>query len=51
MDNNYKVYIHTNKTNNKKYIGTTRQKVTDRWKSGQGYIYNIHFYRAIQKYG
>ena len=51
MDRQYKVYIHTNKINNKKYIGVTRQLPEQRWKNGKGYVRNEYFYRAIQKYG
>lgn len=49
--NNYCVYIHTNKTDGKRYVGITCQNVSRRWRSGEGYMYNAHFYRAIQKYG
>ena len=47
----YCVYMHTNKTNGKKYIGITSQKPEDRWKNGKGYHDNIYFCSAIQKYG
>jgi hypothetical protein len=47
---NYTVYIHINKTNNKKYVGITSQQVEKRWKNGLGYEEQI-FGRAIQKYG
>lgn len=37
MDN-YKVYVHINKTNGKLYFGQTGQEdVKDRWDSGHGY--------------
>ena len=49
--NNYTVYIHTNKTNNKKYIGITSRTPEERWMSnGLGYR-GQGFYNAIIKYG
>lgn len=53
VDNNtWKVYVHVNKDNGKKYVGiTSKQKVEHRWNSGRGYKENSHFYAAIQKYG
>ena len=46
----YSVYIH--KLPNKKvYIGITSQKPERRWRSGEGYKRNKHFYSAILKYG
>ena len=51
MDN-YKVYVHINKINNKKYVGITKQNPRDRWRhDGVSYKTQIKFYRAIQKYG
>lgn len=47
----YCIYIHTNKTNGKVYIGQTSQDVNQRWRNGKGYINNTLFYRAIEKYG
>ena len=46
------VYMHTNKINNKKYIGITGQeRYWDRWRSnGSGYKTQV-FGRAIKKYG
>lgn len=46
----YKVYIHTNLINNKKYIGVTQQNPKKRWQNGYGYIKNPLFYKAIKKY-
>ena len=39
----YCVYMHTNKLNNKKYIGITCRSVEVRWNSGKGYKLNRHF--------
>lgn len=52
MKNNdsYKVYMHTNRFNNKKYIGITCQKVSQRWRNGNGYKKGA-FANAIAKYG
>lgn len=47
----YVVYCHTNKQNGKKYIGITSQKPEARWKNGEGYANNEHFYKSIRKYG
>ena len=48
--NNYIVYAHINKLNNKIYIGLTSQNPEDRWKNGKGY-HSMHFGAAIKKYG
>ena len=48
---NYTVYMHKNKINNKIYIGLTSISVERRWQKGEGYKQQLHFYRAIQKYG
>ena len=52
-DRRWYVYIHTNKINNKVYIGITSQKPEKRWgKNGNRYKKNQPvFYNAIQKYG
>lgn len=42
------VYIHTNKTNQKRYVGITSQDTERRWKNGWGYYTQIIFYRAIK---
>lgn len=52
----WKVYIHTNKVNNKKYIGITSRDVYKRW-GKNGYCYKprcsttTRFWSAIQCYG
>ena len=43
--------MHKNKLNNKVYIGITGRNPEARWANGNGYKYNLHFYRSIQKYG
>lgn len=48
---NYKVYMHINNINRKRYYGITKQKVNKRWNSGRGYKNNEHFTNAINKYG
>lgn len=49
--NNWSIYVHINKINNKKYVGQTNN-IKARWQSN-GYYYHDspYFYRAIQKYG
>jgi group I intron endonuclease len=47
----YTVYMHTNKINNKAYIGITCQPVETRWDYGFGYKQQPVFYGAIKKYG
>lgn len=50
-DKCYCVYMHTSPSG-KRYIGITGQNPPEkRWLNGEGYAYNVHFYRAIQKYG
>jgi group I intron endonuclease len=51
VNNNYKVYKHTNTINGKIYIGITQQDLENRFKSGSAYKGNKHFYAAIKKYG
>ena len=53
MDNTYCVYIHTNKINNKKYIGQTVfcDNPNIRWQNGFGYKKQRSFWMAIEKYG
>lgn len=50
-DNNYIVYIHTNRHNGMKYIGITCRPTWRRWGHGSGYSKNARFYNAIIKYG
>lgn len=47
----YTVYMHTNKINNKVYVGITSQKPEVRWDYGFGYKRQAVFWRAIKKYG
>lgn len=49
--NNYCVYVHTNKTNGKVYVGLTGMKPEDRWRNGNGYHNKTYFKNAIDKYG
>lgn len=49
--NNFTVYIHRNKINNKAYIGQTCQGLSQRWGRGSMYKTCSLFYKAIQKYG
>lgn len=51
MSNNYTIYIHKNKINNKVYIGQTKQNPQKRWDNGRGYETSSRFYNAILKYG
>lgn len=59
MEKTWTVYMHTNKINNKVYVGITKQKITKRWKNGFGYLekrpdgkyYQPKIARAIMKYG
>ena len=60
-NNTYCVYVHTNKINNKKYVGLTKygDNPNKRWKNGLGYLekgsngeYNQPYIaNAINKYG
>lgn len=48
----YSLYIHTNKTNGKRYIGITKQDPEHRWgNNGSNYKESPHFYSAILKHG
>lgn len=47
----YKVYVHINKTNGKRYIGITSRQPEKRWNNGNGYSTNKAFYNSIKKHG
>ena len=47
----YCVYIHTNISNGKRYVGLTCQSPNERWRNGKGYKGSTHFENAIKKYG
>lgn len=49
-ENGYVIYMHTNKINNKKYIGISKN-YERRWGNGYGYINNTLFYKDIEQYG
>ena len=51
MNNKWCVYAHINKTDGNVYIGITSQKLSDRFRNGNGYRKSIYFWRTIQKYG
>lgn len=47
----WKVYVHVNKNNGKRYVGITSQKPEYRWNYGKAYTGNVYFSSAINKYG
>ena len=51
MKDNYKVYVHINKVNGKRYYGITKQEPKKRWQNGKKYGNNDHFTNAINYYG
>lgn len=52
LDKKFCVYVHTNKTNGKRYVGVTSQDPEKRWENGNGYTKRQpHMYNAIQKWG
>ena len=49
-DKRWCVYMHTNKINNKVYVGQTCVKPSYRWRNGEGYSNGSwYFYNAIKK--
>ncbi len=48
---NYKIYLHRNAINGKVYVGMTKEKLSRRFRNGDGYKRCTYFYRAISKYG
>lgn len=51
-DKTWKVYVHTNRLNGKRYVGIiSKPKVEHRWNGGRGYHENPHFNAAINYYG
>ena len=52
INNDYYVYMHKNKINNKIYIGRTKQTKTNRWgTNGNGYRDQADFWQAINDFG
>lgn len=49
-DCSWSVYVHTNRFNNKHYVGVTHKQPEKRWQNGYGYK-TQPFFNAIQKYG
>lgn len=47
---NFTVYVHI-APNDKKYVGITGRRPTQRWANGKGYVKNTYLSKAIQKYG
>lgn len=47
----FTVYMHVNKTNQKKYIGITSQKPEHRWGPNGCHYHSQYFAKAIKKYG
>ena len=45
------VYVHTNKSNGKRYVGITSRVPELRWQNGTAYRNNTHFNAAIQQDG
>jgi hypothetical protein len=52
MEEQWTVYKHQNKINNKVYVGITSQNPSMRWKNGWGYYdHNKYFFDDIKKFG
>lgn len=49
--NEFKIYLLTNKINNKIYVGQTILDLKDRMQKGEGYKNSPYLYHAIKKYG
>ena len=47
----YAVYVHTLKTDGRKYFGVTCQRLENRWKHGKGYKNSGIFEKAIEDFG
>lgn len=47
----YVVYCHENMLNNKRYVGITKQKLSQRFSHGKHYYESAKFSNAIKKYG
>lgn len=45
------IYLFVNKLNNKKYVGQTYNKYTDRWTAHKNAADTFYFHLALQKYG
>lgn len=48
--NSYTVYLHIS-PDGKRYYGTTKQSINQRWRNGKGYPHNKDFTEAIKEYG
>lgn len=50
-ENDYKVYMHVNPHNGKKYVGCTKKSLKARFDNGNGYKKCGRFFKDIVKYG
>ena len=48
-ENIYSVYVHKNLKNDKYYVGATKQKPKERWRSGKGYQNQPKMWKDIQE--